>query len=326
MNAQGPGGHRARVVVLDDYQRVALSYGSWERLGSAVDVVPVTTHLADVDELVDVLGEAEIVVAMRERTSLPKEVLERLPNLRLLITTGMMNAVIDMTAAASQGVTVCGTSGIIEPTVELTWALLLSLLRHVPDEDDRVRRGDWQGSVGQGVAGKTIGVLGLGHIGSRVARIAQAFSMSVVAWSQNMTAELAAEHGAELVSKDELFERSDVVTVHLVLSPRSRGLVGAAELRRLGPRGFLVNTSRGPIVDEAALIQALDDGTIAGAALDVFDVEPLPLDHPLRTAKNVVLTPHLGYVTAECYEIFFDHIVEDIAAFLAGEPIRVIVG
>src|SRR4051794_1539452 len=261
---------------------------------------------------------------MRERTPFTAERLARLPGLRLLVTTGMGNSAIDMDAARAQGVTVSGTDGLPSPTAELTWGLILALLRSIPAEDANVRAGGWQTTLGTELAGRTLGVLGLGRLGTRVARVARAFDMGVVAWSHNLDAERAEAAGAELVSKDDLFARADIVTIHLRLSDRTRGLVGAPELARLGPAGYLVNTSRGPIVDEAPLLAALGDGTIAGAALDVYDIEPLPPDHPLRRAPNTVLTPHLGYVTAGTYDVFFRDVVEDIAAWAHGEPVRVL--
>jgi phosphoglycerate dehydrogenase-like enzyme len=236
----------------------------------------------------------------------------------------MRNASIDVRAAAERGVVVCGTAGLPYPTAELTWALILSLVRHVPHEDRATRGGRWQETLGTGLNGKTLGVLGLGTLGSRVARVGRAFEMEVVAWSQNLTAERAAAVGASLVGRDELLARADVVTIHLVLSERTRGLIGARELALMRPTAYLVNTSRGPIVDEAALIRALRAGAIAGAGLDVYDEEPLPADHPLRGLPNTVITPHLGYVTEETYRIFYGQALEDVRAFLAGTPTRVL--
>jgi phosphoglycerate dehydrogenase-like enzyme len=261
---------------------------------------------------------------MRERTAFPRALLEKLPKLRLLVTTGMRNASIDVKAAAEGGITVCGTSGVPYPTAELTWGLLLALFRRIAVEDRATREGKWQTTLGLGLNGKTLGVIGLGTLGSRVARYGKAFEMEVLAWSQNLTAKRAAEVGATLVGKDELLRRSDVVSIHLVLSDRSRGLVGARELGLMKRTAYLVNTSRGPIVDEAALIRALQDGTIAGAGLDVFEPEPLPLDHPFRKLPNTVITPHLGYVTEETYRVFFGHALEDVQAFLRGAPVRVL--
>jgi phosphoglycerate dehydrogenase-like enzyme len=315
-----------RVAVLDDYQHVAQGTADWESLPGGTEVSFFHDHLAGEDELVDRLSAFEIVVAMRERTPFGRSLLARLPGLRLLVTTGMRNAAIDLEAATELGVTVAGTGGVGTHTAELTWALILSLLRHVPSEDASMRAGGWQRTVGTDLAGKTLAVLGLGNVGRRVTAAGLAFGMEVIAWSQNLTAETAAAAGAARVDKAELFTRADVLTIHLVLGERTRGLVGAAELAAMKPTARLVNTSRGPIVDEAALVACLRGGQIAGAALDVYDVEPLPPDHPLRTLPNVVLTPHLGYVTENSYRAFYGGAVEDIAAFLAGSPVRVLNG
>jgi phosphoglycerate dehydrogenase-like enzyme len=312
------------VAVLDDYQGVAEALGPWDELGDAVSVTAFRDHVDDDDELVTLLGAFEVVVAMRERTPFPAHRLERLPNLRLLVTTGMANAAIDVAAARRQGIVVAGTGGLSAPTAELTWGLILAVTRHVCAEDRRVRAGGWQRTIGPELSGRTLGVLGLGRLGRRVAAVAQAFEMDVIAWSQNLRSEDAAELGVEAVSKDDLFRRADVLTIHTRLSDRTRGLVTAAELALMKPSAYLVNTSRGPIVDEAALLAALNDGTIAGAALDVYDIEPLPAGHPLRSAPNTVLTPHLGYVSEGSYEVYFREAVEDIAAFLDGEPVRVL--
>jgi phosphoglycerate dehydrogenase-like enzyme len=313
-----------RVAILDDYQNAAERMADWATLPASTKVEVFHEHLADLDALAKRLADFEVVVAMRERTPFPRALLERLPKLKLLITTGMRNASIDVRAAIDRGVTVCGTAGLPYPTAELTWALILALFRRVPTEDRQTREGRWQVSLGLGLNGKTLGVLGLGTLGSRVARVGRAFEMTVLAWSQNLTAERAAEVGATLVGKDELLARSDIVTIHLVLGDRSRGLIGARELSLMKPTGHLVNTSRGPIVDEAALVSALREGKIAGAGLDVFDEEPLPLDHPLRRLPNTVITPHLGYVTEETYRIFYGHALEDVQAFLRGQPVRMI--
>jgi phosphoglycerate dehydrogenase-like enzyme len=313
-----------RVAVLDDYQDVARAAGPWAALGADAEVTFFSDHVADDETLGRRLEPFDVVVAMRERTPFTAERFARLPGLRLLVTTGMGNAAIDLDAARAHDVVVSGTGGLPSPTAELTWGLILALMRRIPTEDASVRAGGWQTTIGPELAGRTLGVVGLGRLGTRVARVARAFDMGVVAWSENLDAATAAEAGAELVDKDELFARADVVTIHLRLSDRTRGLVGAGELERLGPAGYLVNTSRGPIVDEAALLAALREGTIAGAALDVYDTEPLPADHPLRTAPNTVLTPHIGYVTTGTYEVFFGDVVEDIAAWAAGEPVRVL--
>jgi phosphoglycerate dehydrogenase-like enzyme len=312
------------VGVLDDYQQVALSSADWGPVTSRAGVTVFTEPLGGVDAAAAALEPFTVIAAMRERTPFPAALLDRLPNLRLLVTTGMRNASIDLAAAQRLGVTVCGTGGSAAGTPELTWALIMALTRHVPAEDTRIRAGGWQSTVGRELAGTTIGLLGLGRIGERVAGYARAFGMDVVAWSQNLTADRARACGARPVSKDGLFREAGIVSVHVQLSDRTRGLVGAAELALLGPDGYLVNTSRGPVVDEEALLAALHGGTIAGAALDVFGTEPLPAGHPLRTAPRTVLTPHLGYVTDRSYEVFFADTVEDIVAWLDGVPVRVL--
>lgn len=311
-----------KVAVLDDYQNVAQEMADWDSLPANVSVDFFQDHLSAEDDVARRLEPYEIVVAMRERTPFQRTLFSRLPNLKLLVTTGMRNASIDMCAAAERGVTVCGTDGLPYPTAELTWALILALVRKVPTEDAVTRAGQWQVTMGEGLQGKTLGVIGLGRLGSQVAAIGGAFGMNLVAWSQNLTEERAAEFGACLASKDELLSESDIVTIHLVLSDRTRGLLAERELSLMKPSAYLVNTSRGPIVDESALISALESDAIAGAGLDVFDIEPLPLDHKLRSLPNTVLTPHMGYVTAETYRIFYRDAVGDIAAFLSGSPVR----
>jgi phosphoglycerate dehydrogenase-like enzyme len=314
----------ARVAVLDDYQNAALKMADWRVLPADTAVQVFQDHLADPEAVAERLKDFDIVVAMRERTPFPRSLLAKLPKLKLLITTGMRNAAIDVAAANERGITVCGTRGLGYPTAELTWGLILALLRHIPQEDKATRDGRWQVSVGVGLRDKILGMLGLGNLGSQVATVGKAFGMAVLAWSQNLTAERATQVGATLVSKDELLSRSDIVTIHLVLGDRSRGLLGARELELMKPTAYLINTSRGPIVEEKALVEALQKGIIAGAALDVYDEEPLPLDHPLRKLPNTVITPHLGYVTVEGYRIFFGDAVEDMQAFLQGKPVRVV--
>ncbi|MFE5506352.1 D-2-hydroxyacid dehydrogenase family protein [Amycolatopsis japonica] len=310
-----------KIAILDDYQEVALGFGDWDSLGAEIEVF--TKPFADPADVVGRLRDFEVVVAMRERTRFPAEVLDRLPALRLLVSTGHRNAAIDVAAARRNGVVVSSTGYIAAPAAEHTWALILAAARNVPVESRNMREGGWQTTVGTILSGKTLGLLGLGRLGAGAAKIGQAFGMETIAWSQNLTQEKADPHGVTAVSKDELFARADVLSIHLVLSGRSRGLVGAPELAAMKPTAMLVNTSRGPIVDEAALVDALRRKEIAVAALDVYDVEPLPSEHPLRTLDNVVLTPHIGYVTREAYEIFYRDAVEDIAAFQAGSPIRV---
>jgi phosphoglycerate dehydrogenase-like enzyme len=312
-----------RVAILDDYQDVAGRLADWKSLPA--EVVVFRDHLSDESRVAARLADFDVIVAMRERTPFPRSLLERLPRLRLLVTTGMRNASIDLRAAGERGVVVSGTAGLPSPTAELTWALILALVRHVPREDRATREGRWQETLGTTLKGRTLGVLGLGQLGSRVARVGIAFEMDVIAWSQNLTAERAAAVGARLASgKDELLARADIVTIHLVLSDRTRGLIRARELGLMRPTAYLVNTSRGPIVDEGALIAALRAGAIAGAGLDVYEEEPLPPEHPLRGLPNTVITPHLGYVTEETYQIFYAQALEDIRAFLAGAPVRVL--
>ncbi|MEU0842745.1 D-2-hydroxyacid dehydrogenase family protein [Streptomyces sp. NPDC005962] len=317
---------KLRCAVLDDFQGVALSSADWSGVRDAVDVVSHRRHFTDREALVEAIGDREIVVIMRERTPFPAELFARLPRLKLLITTGMRNASVDLAAAARHGVTVCGTASSSEPPVELTWALILGLARHLVPESTALRDGGpWQSTVGMDLHGRRLGLLGLGKIGTKVARIGQAFGMDVAAWSRNLTAGRAAEEGVRfLSSKEELLETSDVVSVHLVLGDRTRGLLGAPELRRMRPTAYLVNTSRAAIVDQSALADALRGGWIAGAGVDVFDEEPLGPEHPFRTLPNLLGTPHLGYVTRGNYEGYYRDTVEDIRAYLAGEPVRVL--
>jgi phosphoglycerate dehydrogenase-like enzyme len=312
------------VTVLDDYQGVALSSADWSPVTATHRVDVVREHIADPDALVRRLAGSEVVVAMRERTPFPAAVLDRLPELRLLVTTGMRNAAIEIEAARACGITVCGTSGSTNAVPELTIGMMIALTRNFAQEDAAVRAGGWQHTIGPGLSGATLGVLGLGRLGVPVARLAQAFGMVVTAWSPNLTAERAEPHGVRAVSKQQLFAESDVITIHMPLSERSRGLVGAAELAAMKPTAYLINTSRGPIVDEAALIDALHSDRIAGAGLDVYDTEPLPADHPLRSLPNTLLLPHIGYVTTDGYRGWFTQVVEDIVAWTRGEPVRVL--
>jgi phosphoglycerate dehydrogenase-like enzyme len=313
-----------RIVLLDDYQGIALDYGGWDRVPDEWELVALERHIDDADELVEALSQAEIVVAMRERTALPAAILDRLPGLKLLITTGMGNVAIDVAAARRKGVVVCGTGMHGPATAELAWGLILGLLRKIPSEDAGMRHGGWQTTIGGDLEGAALGLLGLGRLGKRMVPVAKAFGMEVLAWSQNLDPEAAREAGAEPVGKDALFERADIVSVHYKLSERSRGLIGAADLALMKPSAYLVNTSRGPIVDTDALLEALERGTIAGAGLDVYDTEPLPADHPLRSAPCTILTPHLGYVTEDTYAVFFGDAVEDVLAYLDGAPVRVL--
>jgi phosphoglycerate dehydrogenase-like enzyme len=315
-----------RVAVLDDYQGVARELGPWAALGRAVEVEFFADHVAEDDALVERLLPYDVLVAMRERTPFNRARLERLPNLRLLVTTGMANASIELDAAADLGIVVSGTGSLPTPTAELTWGLIIALTRNICAEDRALRAGGWQHTIGPELAGRTLGIVGLGRLGSRVAAIAHAFEMEVIAWSQNLRLERARELGVEAVAREDLFARADVVTIHLVLSDRTRGLIGATDLAHMKPSAYLVNTSRGPIVDDAALLDAVRGRRIAGVAVDVYDIEPLPAAHPWRTTPNTVLTPHIGYVTTGTYELYFRDAVEDIAAFRRGRPVRVLNG
>lgn len=311
-------------LILDDYQNAALGLADWDRLADRIAVSALTEYIADRDALVSRIEEAEILVIMRERTPFPAALLERLPRLKLLVTSGMRNAAIDLAAARSRGVTVCGTDSSPTPPTELTWALILGLARHLPTEAANLRvGGPWQSTVGTDLSGATLGILGLGKIGARVARIGQAFGMDVLAWSPNLTRDRAQGAGARLApSKEALCEAADVLTLHLVLSERSRHILGEAELRRMRPGAFLINTSRAGLVDQEALIRVLEEGRIAGAGLDVFETEPLPADSPFRRLPNVLALPHLGYVSRANYTRFFTQAVEDIEAWLSGNPVR----
>ncbi len=321
-----------RLSILDDYQGVALDMADWGPVGArGIEIAVERFPFADEDDVVRSLADSEIVCAMRERTAFPKRIVDRLPKLKLLITTGMRNASFDMAALKDRGVTVCGTGGPIgapgggnEDTAELAWGLILGAARRIAEDHAFMRQGGWQTRVGHRVAGKTLGLLGLGRLGSAVARVGLAFGMKAIAWSQNLTAEKAAAQGVERVEKDELFRRSDILSVHLVLSERSRGLVGAREIGLMKPSAILVNTSRGPICDTEAVVAALKAGRLAYAGFDVYDKEPAPIDHPLRTAPNVILTPHIGYVTDENYRSSYPQIVENVLGFLDGKPVRVI--
>ncbi len=314
-----------RIAILDDYQDVARSFADWSRLPGDAALTVFTDHESDPEALVARLAPFDILCVMRERTPLPASILGRLPNLRLIVTSGPANASIDVAAAAARGVTVCGTPSFGYSTAELTWALMLSLALRLPEQAETMRGGGWQGEVGSRLHGATVGIVGLGRLGSRVARYARAFDMTVLAWSQNLTPARAEECGAILTPLDDLMAASDYVTIHLRLSDRSRGLVGADRIARMKQGAYLINTSRAPIVDTGALVAAVRSGAIAGAALDVFDTEPLPPDDPLRAEPNILLTPHIGYVTRENYAAYYDGMVEAILAFLAGDPLRVIV-
>ena len=313
-----------RCAIIDDYQGCALDLADWNALAPEIEVEAFRDHISGEDELARRLAGFEIVCAMRERTPFPRSLFGKLPRLELLLTSGMRNLSIDGAAAAEHGVTVCGTPSVGTPTAELAWGLILALARSIPAEDRTVRAGGWQETLGVALEGKVLGVIGLGRLGGRVARIGQAFGMEVIAWSQNLTEERCREIGVALADKETLLRTADVVTVHLLLSERTRGLIGASDLALLKTEAFLVNTSRGPIVDEAALIDTLERRAIAGVGLDVFDIEPLPADHPFRRLDNTVITPHLGYVSVENYRAYFPAMVEDIRAWLDGEPIRIL--
>ncbi|MBK3569799.1 D-2-hydroxyacid dehydrogenase family protein [Streptomyces sp. MBT62] len=313
-----------RCVVLDDFQNVATELADWSVVEDTVEVVSLREHLDDEGELAAALATADIVVTLRERVPFPASLFARLPRLKLLIASGMRNTVIDYAAAEAHGVTVCGTTSSSAPPVELTWALLLGLARGIVEESNSLRAGGpWQQTVGADLHGRTLGLLGLGKIGSRVATIGLAFGMRVTAWSEHLTKERADEFGVQLAaSKEELLADSDFVSVHLALGDRSRGLLGPAELALLKPTAYLVNTSRAAIVDQDALLAALHEGRIAGAGLDVFDIEPLPAGHPMRTAPRLLATPHLGYVSRANYTTYYGQAVENIRAYLAGSPVR----
>jgi D-3-phosphoglycerate dehydrogenase len=316
---------RLRCAILDDYQNVALAAADWGKVKGDLDITVFNEHLGAADNVVKALQGFAIVCAMRERTAFPRAVIEKLPDLKLLITTGLRNASIDVAAAKEHGVVVSGTPSVGNPTSGIAIGLMLELTRRIGYENARLKAGEpWQTTIGVDLEGLTLGVLGLGKLGSRTAQIAKAFGMKVIAWSQNLTAEKCKEAGVGHVSKDDLFRQSDFITVHVVLSTRSRGLVGARELALMKPTAYIINTSRGPIIEEAALLAALRENKIAGAGLDVFDSEPLPLDHPLRKMDHVVLTPHLGYVSTQNYRAYFSGVVEDIRGFLDGKPVRVL--
>jgi len=313
-----------RVAIIDDYQSVALTMADWSAVGPGGMVTSYQDHLADPDEIVSRLAAYDVVVAMRERTPFPRSLLERLPALKLLITTGMRNQSFDLAAAAELGIVVSGTNLVPTSTAELTWGLILAVARDTCGEDRRTRDGQWQQFVPMDLAGSTLGIVGLGKLGRQVANIAHAFHMEVLAWSPHLTQERAAEYHAKRVEFGELLGRSQIVTLHVPLNDSSRGLIGAAELRLLGAGGYLINTSRGPIVDQDALVHALHAGIIGGAGIDVFDVEPIPNDHPLLFTPRTVLSPHMGFVSQRSLRTAYADAVENILAWIAGQPIRVL--
>jgi phosphoglycerate dehydrogenase-like enzyme len=314
-----------RCAILDDYQNVALSMADWSKVEKDIEIKVFNEHLGAPDKVIAALHGFAIVCAMRERTAFPCSVIEALPDLKLLVTTGMRNASIDLEAAKAHGVVVCGTPAFGNATAAIATGLMLELARHIGYENARLKAGAaWQTTIGLDLEGMTLALLGLGKLGTRMAEIGRAFKMDVIAWSENLTAETCKQAGVEHAGRDDLFRRADFLSIHVQLSQRTRGLIGARELGLMKPSAFLINTSRGPIVDEAALIAALRAKRIAGAGLDVFDIEPLPIEHPLRKLDNVVLTPHLGYVSAQNYRTFFAGIVEDIRGFLDAKPVRVL--
>jgi phosphoglycerate dehydrogenase-like enzyme len=316
---------KAQIAVLDDFQNVATQYGDFDRLADRADVTVFHDHLRDEDALVERLAPFDAIAVMRERTPFPATLIERLPKLRAIVTSGMWNRSIDLDAAAAHGIVVCGTQTSGSGTAQVTFALVLALLQQIPTVDRDIREGRWQTGVGEEIAGRTVGLIGLGRIGVKVAKIAQAFDANVIAWSPNLTAERASAAGAAFVSKDELLARADIVSLHMVLSDRTRGFIGAREFALMKRTAYFINTSRGPLADEAALLAALREGRIAGAGLDVYDIEPLPLDHPLRSMPKTVVTPHIGYVSTSSYATFYAQIVEDLVAWLDGAPVRRIV-
>lgn len=313
-----------KLAILDDYEHAALALADWSPLGDDVDLTAFHEPIGNIDALAEKLGDFELVFLMRERTPFPAALIERLPKLELIVTSGMRNFSIDVEAARARGVVVAGTPILPYPAAEHAWALILALAKRIPSCDSEVRAGGWTSGLNLGLKGKTLGVVGLGKLGSQVARVGQAFGMNVIAWSQNLTPERCAEVGVIHVTREALFATADFVTIHLHVGERNRGLVTAADFELMKPEAFLVNTSRGPIVDEADLVAALRRGQIAGAGLDVFDVEPLPADHPLRTLPNTVVTPHTGYVTLENYREFYASTVENIRAYLIGKPINLL--
>jgi phosphoglycerate dehydrogenase-like enzyme len=312
-----------RLAILDDYQGVAMSMGPWDKL-PGVEITVFRDTITDRAALVQRLSPFDAILAMRERTPFPRALIEALPNLRLLITTAARNRSIDAAACAERGVVFCGTGSSGDPTTDITWGLILNLMRDLPAQQAALRAGQWQTSVGWGTEGRTLGIIGLGKLGARAAKVGLALGMKVVAWSTNLTDERAAEVGVTRVDKATLLATADVVTLHLVLSDRSRGIIGAADLAQMKPTSYIVNTSRGPLIDQDALIAALKAGTIAGAGIDVFDIEPLPQDHPILSAPNTVLTPHLGYVTQQNYRAYYEGTVDAVLAFNAGAPVKVI--
>lgn len=313
-----------KIAILDDYHDAARTIGDWSRIERDHEINVFNGHLGQSAAVTTALAPFDVLCVMRERTLFDRAVLEGLPNLKLIATTGMRNAAIDMACCAERGITVCGTGGSAQSTAELAWGLIIGLARHIPTEDRGMKEGAWMTTIGTDLMGKTLGVVGLGRLGGHVARFGNAFGMKVIAWSQNLTDEAAQAAGAERVEKDALFRQSDFISVHYTLSERSRGLVGAAEIAAMKPTAYIVNTSRGPIIETDALVAALKAGRIGGAGIDTYDIEPLPSDHPLRGCPRTILTPHLGYVTEDTYKRFYTETAENVEAWLAGNPVRVI--
>ena len=307
-----------KIAILDDYQNVAVQCADWSQLPASAELTFFNDHVSDADALVSRLAPFDVICVMRERTPLTAEIMGRLPALKLIASTGPRNASIDFGAARARGIEIVNTGYNSYPTIELTWGLILASARHIVTEAQSMRAGTWQKTLGVGLHGKTLGIVGLGRVGAGVAGVAQAFGMKVIAWSQNLTGDKASEHGVTLATKEELFRTSDIVSVHVILSDRSRGLVGKSELGLMKPSALLVNTSRGPIVSESALIEALLDRRIGGAAVDVFEREPLPADHPFRSLPNVLATPHIGYVADDLYRTFYQDTVSNIASWLTN--------
>jgi phosphoglycerate dehydrogenase-like enzyme len=313
-----------RLAIIDDYEELALKFGDWDSLPEVIQIDVFNDHLVEATSIANRLLPYEILVIMRERTLFSRSLIEKLPNLKLLVTTGPRNQSIDLAACSEKEIVVCGTESKKSAPAEHTWALILALLKSIPQADHATRKGRWGGAFTTELDGKTLGILGLGRLGTKVAHVGLAFGMKVIAWSQNLTESRASEVGALRVEKDELLTESDIISIHLVLSDRTRGLVGAREIGLMKPTAYIVNTSRGPIIEERALIEALKSEKIAGAGIDVFDTEPLPSDHPFLTLTNTVITPHIGYVSRENFQTFFKQASEDVVSWLNGQPIRVL--
>jgi len=315
-----------QLAILDDYQKVALEYGDWSTVLEKVDIKIFSEHLHDEDEIVKRLENFSIICIMRERTPFSRSLIEKLPNLELIVSSGMRNRGIDLKAAKENEVIVCGTKSFGKPTAELAWGLILGLARKIPSEDNNIRNGAWQQTVGEGLVGKTLGIAGLGNLGGRMAEIGKAFGMNIIAWSQNLTQERCDELGVALVSKVDLMKKSDFLTIHLLLSDRTHGVFQREDLELMKPSSYIINTARGPIIDEKSLKDVLEEGLIAGAGLDVYTVEPLPQDHPFRRMDNTIVTPHLGYVEKENYKSYYNGYIEAVSAFLSGKPTNYISG